>query len=99
MRHLARTIRNSAESCASDRAPLRKLADLRQCGAEPVREFARSSTAGEDKLPLRLADFARDHKINETSNMARLHARGRAAVGVLLGFTVLGAAWAILTFA
>jgi hypothetical protein len=31
--------------------------------------------------------------------MARLHARGRAAVGVLLGFTVLGAAWAILTFA
>ena len=97
MRHLAPSIRNSAESSASDPAPLRKTADLRQSGAEPVYEFGRTSTAGEDKFPLRLADFARDHKINEASSRIRL--RARRAVGVLLAFTTLGAAWVILTFA
>jgi hypothetical protein len=97
MRDLVHTIRTGANSSVLDPARLRK-SDLRKFGAEPVREFARSSTANEDKLPLRLADFARDHRINETSNMARLRARGRAAVGVFLGFTALGAAWAILRF-
>jgi hypothetical protein len=96
MRHLARSIRNSAESSASDPAPLRKTVDLRRSGVEPVREFARSRT-GEDKYPLRLDDFARVHKINEASNRIRL--RARRAVGVLLAFTTFGAAWAILTFA
>ncbi len=96
MRHLARTIRNGAESSASDPAPLRKTADLRRSGADPVREFGRSRT-GADKCPLRLDDFARDHKINEASSRIRL--RARRAVGVLLAFTTFGAAWAIFTFA
>ena len=97
MRHLALSIRNNAESSASDPPSLRKTADLRQVGAEPVREFGRSSTASEDKCPVRLDDFARDHKINEAS--CRIRLRARRAIGVLLGFTTLGVAWAILTFA
>ena len=96
MRHLACTIRNSAESGASDPAPLRKTADLHRSEVEPVREFGRSG-AGEDKCPLRLDDFARDHKINEASSRIRL--RARRAVGLLLAFTTVGAAWAILTLA
>jgi hypothetical protein len=97
MRDVPHTTRTSANSNAHDPAPLRKIADLRQFRMEPVREFARCSTAGEDRFPLRLADFARDHKINEASSRIRL--RARRAVGVLLGFTTLGMAWAILTFA
>ena len=97
MRHLTRTIRNTAESSASNPPPLRMTTDLSRFGAEPAREFARSSTAGEDKFPLHLADFARDHKINEAPNQTWLFAR--RTVGVLLCFTALGAAWAIFTFA
>ncbi len=96
MRHLARSIRNSTEPSASDLALLPKTADLHRSGVEPVREFGRSR-AGEDKCPLRLDDFARDHKINEASSRIRL--RARRAVGLLLAFTTLGAAWAILAFA
>lgn len=96
MRDLVRTIPDGTESGASDPAPLRKTLDLRWSRAEPVREFGRSSTL-EDKCPVRLDDFARDHKINEASSRIRL--RARRAVGILLGFTTLGAAWAILTFA
>jgi hypothetical protein len=92
MRQLACTIRDSAESGASDPTPLRKTADLHRSGVEPVR-----SGASEDKCPLRLDDFARDHKINEASSRIRL--RARRAVGLLLAFTTLGAAWAILTLA
>jgi hypothetical protein len=96
MRDLASTIRNSTDSSASDLALLPKTADLHRSGVEPVCEFGRSSV-GEDKCPLRLDDFARDHKINEASRRIRL--RARRAVGLLLAFTTLGAAWAILTFA
>ena len=97
MRDLVRTIPDGTESGASDPAPLRKTLDLRWSRAEPLHEIGRSSTASEDNFPLRLDDFARDHKINEASSRIRL--RARRAVGILLGFTTLGAAWAILTFA
>lgn len=96
MRRFIHTSRTGENFNTPKPAPLRKTADLRQYGAEPVREFGRSRT-GEDKCPLRLDDFARDHKINEMSSRIRL--RARQAVGVLLAFTTLGAAWAILTFA
>jgi hypothetical protein len=98
MLHFTRTIRTSTKSSTSGPVSLTKTPDLRQSGAESVREFTHSSRAGENKYPLRLSDFARDQKIIETFKMARLRARGQVAVVAFVGFTALGAAWTILTF-
>jgi hypothetical protein len=58
-----------------------------------LREFGRNSATSEDDFPLRLADFAGDHKLSGRSAQDWVRANDRA-VGALIGIAFTGVVWA-----